>query len=105
MALQAQSQPIPKRMADGSEQVRAHFGPVETVPAKPNVVLSGGAEFMDLGGDGQTDVVVPDGPVPGVYEHDDAEGLRALLRRARTATSAIPTSDSSTWMATAVPMC
>jgi len=68
--------PIPKRMPDGSEQVSARFGPVETVAAKPNVVLSSGAEFMDLGSDGQTDIVVLDGPAPGVYEHDDAEGWR-----------------------------
>jgi RHS repeat-associated protein len=28
---------------------------------------------MDLAGDGQPDVVVMDGPTPGLYEHDDAE--------------------------------
>ena len=32
------------------------------------------AEFMDLAGDGQPDVVVMDGPTPGLYEHDEAEG-------------------------------
>ncbi|HEX2996000.1 MAG TPA: toxin TcdB middle/N-terminal domain-containing protein, partial [Anaerolineales bacterium] len=29
---------------------------------------------MDLAGDGQPDLVVLDGPMPGLYEHDDAEG-------------------------------
>ena len=29
---------------------------------------------MDLAGDGQPDVVVMDGPTPGLYEHDEAEG-------------------------------
>ena len=29
---------------------------------------------MDLAGDGQPDVVVMDGPMPGLYEHDDADG-------------------------------
>lgn len=52
----------------------AHFAPLETVALKPNVALSAGAEFMDLAGDGQPDVVVMEGPTPGLYEHDDAEG-------------------------------
>jgi RHS repeat-associated protein len=52
----------------------AEFAPLETVALKPNVPLSGGAEFMDLAGDGQPDVVVMEGPTPGLYEHDDAEG-------------------------------
>ena len=29
---------------------------------------------MDLAGDGQLDLVVLDGPMPGFYEHDDDEG-------------------------------
>jgi hypothetical protein len=29
---------------------------------------------MDLAGDGQCDLVVIDGPIPGLYEHDGAEG-------------------------------
>lgn len=52
----------------------AEFAPLETVALKPTVALSGGAEFMDLAGDGQPDVVVMEGPTPGLYEHDDAEG-------------------------------
>lgn len=52
----------------------AQFAPLETVALKPNVTLSGGAEFMDLAGDGQPDMVVMDGPMPGLYEHDEAEG-------------------------------
>lgn len=52
----------------------AEFAPLETVALKPNVALSSGAEFMDLAGDGQPDVVVMEGPTPGLYEHDDAEG-------------------------------
>ena len=50
------------------------FAPLETVALKPNVALGAGAEFMDLAGDGQPDVVVLEGPTPGLYEHDDAEG-------------------------------
>jgi RHS repeat-associated protein len=66
--------PVPDRLPDGREQVKAQFAPLETVALKPNVVLGGGAEFMDLAGDGQPDVVVMDGPAPGLYEHDEAEG-------------------------------
>ena len=66
--------PIPVKDEDGHEQVKARFAPLETVALKPNVTLSGGAEFMDLAGDGQPDVAVLDGPMPGLYEHDEGEG-------------------------------
>jgi RHS repeat-associated protein len=50
------------------------FAPLERVATKPNLVLAGGqAQFMDLAGDGQPDLVVMDGPMPGLYEHDEAE--------------------------------
>lgn len=66
--------PIPDKLPDGSEVVRAKFSALETVALKPNVALSGGAQFMDLAGDGQPDLVMLDGPMPGLYEHDGAEG-------------------------------
>jgi RHS repeat-associated protein len=66
--------PLPHKLADGREQVKAKFAPVENVALKPNIALSDGAEFMDLAGDGQPDVVVMEGPTPGLYEHDEAEG-------------------------------
>ena len=66
--------PLPNRLPDGSERVKAQFAPLETIALKPNVGLNSGAEFMDLGGDGQPDVVVMEGPTPGLYEHDDGEG-------------------------------
>lgn len=66
--------PIPAELPDGSEVVKAKFAPLETVSLKPNVALNAGAEFMDLAGDGQPDVVVMDGPTPGLYEHDEADG-------------------------------
>ena len=54
---------------------RVEFGPIETVPIRPNLAIAGGqAQFMDLAGDGQPDLVVLDGPTPGLHEHDDAEG-------------------------------
>ncbi len=51
------------------------FAPLQRVASKPNLSLAGGqAQFLDLAGDGQPDLVVLDGPVPGFYEHDTGEG-------------------------------
>lgn len=51
------------------------FAPSERVAIKPNLTLSGGrTQFMDLAGDGLPDLVALDGPVPGFYEHDTAQG-------------------------------
>lgn len=52
----------------------AQFAPLETVAQQPNLSLNNGAELMDLAGDGQPDLVVMDGPAPGFFEHDQAEG-------------------------------
>jgi RHS repeat-associated protein len=52
----------------------AAFAPVESVRVKPNLSLVGGAQFMDLAGDGLPDLVVLEGAMPGLYEHDDEEG-------------------------------
>lgn len=49
------------------------FAPVERVASKPNLALADGAQFMDLAGDGQPDLVVLEGPTPGLYEHDGKE--------------------------------
>jgi RHS repeat-associated protein len=70
--------PIPQTQTDGSHAVKARFAPLETVALKPNVALNAGAEFMDLAGDGQPDVVVLDGPTPGLYEHDGDEGWQSF---------------------------
>lgn len=65
--------PVPVR-ENGVEVVKAHFAPLEPVAVKPNLTLAGGrAQFMDLAGDGQPDLVVLDDPLPGLYEHDEAE--------------------------------
>jgi RHS repeat-associated protein len=66
--------PIPEIQPDGRERSRARFAPQETVAHKPNAALGGDAQFMDLAGDGQPDVVLMEGPTPGLYEHDEAEG-------------------------------
>jgi hypothetical protein len=66
--------PLQETLPDGGTRVNAKFAPVEIVALTPNVALNSGAEFMDLAGDGQPDVVVMDGPTPCLYEHDEAEG-------------------------------
>ncbi len=50
------------------------FAPQEQVNVKPTMALAEGAQFMDLAGDGQPDLVVLDGSNPGLYEHDGDEG-------------------------------
>jgi hypothetical protein len=57
---------------------QAKFAPLEQVMSKPNLSLGGQAQFMDLAGDGQPDLVVMDGAMPGLYEHDDTEGWHAF---------------------------
>jgi RHS repeat-associated protein len=59
----------------GAEHASARFAPMELVAVKPNLRIEGErAQFMDLAGDGQPDLVVLDGPMPGRYEHDGYEG-------------------------------
>ncbi len=67
--------PINGTTEGGSARPAAKLAPLETVAVKPNLALAGGrAQFMDLAGDGQHDLVVLEGPTPGLYEHDEAEG-------------------------------
>jgi RHS repeat-associated protein len=70
--------PINVKPDNGATHTEAKFAAIELVVSKPNLMLSGGAEFMDLVGDGQPDLVLLEGPVPGFYEHDDAEGWQTF---------------------------
>lgn len=66
--------PINLNPANGGTHPQAKFAPIEQVAAKPNLALAGAqAQFMDLAGDGRPDLVVMDGPMAGLYEHDGAE--------------------------------
>jgi RHS repeat-associated protein len=49
------------------------FGPLERVDARPNLA-DHQAQFMDLAGDGQPDLVTLDGPLSGLYEQDGSDG-------------------------------
>ncbi len=70
---------------DGVQRARAKFAPLELIGTKPNAPLAGGAaQFADLAGDGQIDLVLYDGPTPGFYEHDGGTGwesFRAFVSR------------------------
>lgn len=66
--------PITVTPTNGTSHTQARLAPVELVAAKPNLALGTGAQFMDLAGDGRPDLVLLDGPTPGLYEHDEAEG-------------------------------
>jgi RHS repeat-associated protein len=67
--------PINVKPDNGVPHTVAKFAPVEVIAAQPNLALAGGqAQFMDLAGDGQPDLVVLDGPTPGLYEHDGDAG-------------------------------
>ncbi len=70
--------PMPEKHVDGQALPRAQFAPIETVALKPNVALGDGAEFMDLAGDGQPDLVVMAGLNPGLFEHDDGESWESF---------------------------
>lgn len=70
--------PINEKRDNGRSHVAAKFAPVEVVSPKPNLALASGAQFMDLYGDGQPDLVVLDDPMSGLYEHDDDEGWQTF---------------------------
>ncbi len=64
---------------DGSVRTEAALAPLELIAARPNAALApGGAQFMDLAGDGQPDLVLLDAPVRGFYEHEEGAGWKSF---------------------------
>ncbi len=60
---------------NGTAHVEARFAAVELVATKPGSGLAAGrAQFMDLAGDGQPDLVTLRGPTPGFYERTPDAG-------------------------------
>lgn len=56
-------------MPGGTLEARANFGALETIPTLPSrSALGGGAQLLDLAGDGHLDVVLLNDPVPGFFE-------------------------------------
>lgn len=66
--------PVNTVQIDGSKHVEARFAPVELVASKPAIALSSGAQFLDLAGDGQPDLVALRSATPGFYERTQEEG-------------------------------
>jgi RHS repeat-associated protein len=60
--------------ANSSTHVEARFASVELVATKPNLALAGHAQFLDLAGDGQHDLVTFRGPSPGFYGRAPVSG-------------------------------
>src|SRR6185312_14627377 len=56
---------------DGQSYTAARFSPVEVVARKPSATLANGSQFVDLGGDGQVDLVHMEGPARGFYERTE----------------------------------
>jgi RHS repeat-associated protein len=65
--------PVSQRLRADAQADVATFAALETVASQPNASLAAGAQILDLAGDGLPDVVTFSGPLPGLYEHDDAE--------------------------------
>jgi len=60
--------PINAIQDNGKRHIEANFAPVELVASKPASGLGNGAQFLDLAGDGQPDLVTFRGATPGFYE-------------------------------------
>ncbi|MBE9128306.1 MULTISPECIES: SpvB/TcaC N-terminal domain-containing protein [unclassified Coleofasciculus] len=71
--------PINTVKTNGSEHIEARFAPVELVASKPAIALSNGAQFLDLAGDGQLDVVALRSPTPGFYERTHDENWESFI--------------------------
>jgi RHS repeat-associated protein len=65
--------PINAVQDNGKMHVEAQFAPVELVASKPASGLVNGAQFLDLAGDGQPDLVTLRSATPGFYERTQDE--------------------------------
>ncbi|MEO1144102.1 MAG: SpvB/TcaC N-terminal domain-containing protein, partial [Cyanobacteria bacterium J06638_22] len=65
--------PINPVQENGKTHVEARFAPVERVATQLVVGLRNGAQFLDLAGDGQPDLVILQSPTPGFYERTQDE--------------------------------
>jgi RHS repeat-associated protein len=63
---------------DSNEHVEACFAPVELIASKPALPLAGEAQFLDLAGDGQPDLVAFEGPALGFYERTGDAGWESF---------------------------
>ena len=61
------------------KQIKATFLPVELIASKPATGLNNGAQFLDLAGDGQLDLVTLRGYTPGFYERTHEEDWESFV--------------------------
>jgi RHS repeat-associated protein len=71
--------PVNAVLENGKKVVEARFAPVERVATKPASGLGNGAQFLDLGGDGQPDLVTFRGATPGFYERTQDEDWESFV--------------------------
>jgi RHS repeat-associated protein len=67
-----------KRNISPASNQPVEFSAMEEVRVKPNISLSDGAQFMDLAGDGQLDLVSFHPDKAGFLEHDKNEGWNSF---------------------------
>ena len=71
--------PINTVETNGSEHLEARFAPVELIASKPATALTSGAQFLDLAGDGQLDLVALRGATPGFYQRTKEAGWEPFV--------------------------
>jgi hypothetical protein len=71
--------PINLVQSHGRAQIEARFAPLELVASQPTVALAGGAQFLDLAGDGQPDLVTLRSFTPGFYERTHEQGWKQFI--------------------------
>jgi len=71
--------PINIVQSNGNQQIEARFAPVELVASQPATALADGAQFMDLAGDGQLDLVALRSLTPGFYERTVTAGWKSFI--------------------------
>lgn len=71
--------PVNTFQTNGLAHVEARFAPVELVSIQPAMALASGAQFLDLAGNGQLDLVALGGATPGFYERTQEEGWESFV--------------------------
>ena len=71
--------PISTAQEDGQNTITAKFAPIELIASQPATALANGAQFLDLAGDGQLDLVTLRSSTPGFYERTPTEAWEPFI--------------------------
>ncbi|WP_107669741.1 SpvB/TcaC N-terminal domain-containing protein [Cyanothece sp. BG0011] len=71
--------PIQTIKANNQNTITAKFAPIELIVSKPATSLADNAQFMDLAGDGQPDIVTLRSLTPGFYERTSTEEWESFI--------------------------